>query len=262
MKKVLLLGLTLILSFQISVYAASSSGGFLELSAGKIKVKGESIGVIVLSPLSFTYDVGVKAIKMPDSSLSQCIIHELINKGAKVMVMNAPGMEQIISQFISVPIRGKFDTKELISSTADVTLSSILKNAKDTPDSLALIDKLLSVNELTGENDRVGNYESFYKKVLALWGVKKIITIQSAGAFNCVVKGYEIDGPTSSLVFQYEVRSDLISWAASFPIKFDEKWKSEGYFVIDNPTAKYEESYKRIIELAKRISEFFDVSGK
>lgn len=254
MRKKIIITIIICLAFNMMCFSAANS--FIEMVAGKINVKGENVGVITVSPLSFLYQVGGKSIKMKDDPISNALKYELINKGAKVMILDPSGMEQVLSEFVAIR-KGKFSTKEVLTASADKALISGMKNTKaDISAGINLIDKLLNINELSGESGRIDNYSILYKKVIDLWNISKLITVERKGAFGVIVKGYEINGASAGLVFQYEVRADKDTWANSFPVKFDDNWEKNGYTVIDDPELKYEQSYKRVLELTKRVSEF------
>jgi hypothetical protein len=255
MKKTLLLMFVILLLVPAGIFAAENS--FIEMVAGSIKVKGEKVGVLTTTILSNVYKFGMPVPFTYDDPVANGIKLELINKGASVKVLNPAGMEQIIAQFISVK-KGQFSTKEDIASQAGLSFQDGMKNSKaDISAGIQLLEKLLDVNEFSDEGDRVSSFSSLYSKIVNLWGVSKIITVTRVNAFSVIVKGYEIDTASATLVFQYEVRASQENWT-KIP-QWKDEWKisgTYGYTVEDTPGVKYETSFKRTVELIKRISEF------
>lgn len=251
MKKLVLVLIVVLMLIPFSVFA--KSGSFIELSAGSLKVKGEKVGVLSLTPLSYIYQLGMKVPAPALGKIANGLVIELIAKGAKIMELSPHGMEQIIAPFIVVR-KGAFSTKEVMSASSDKALLFAMKNKQDLAGGFSVIEKLMDINELSGELGRIDNYQSVYNRILKLWGVTKLITVQAKGTFGCIVKGYEISGPSAALVFQYEVKGDKDNWSASFPVKFKDNWKN--FVVNDSSDVKFEQSFKRTVEIVKRISQF------
>ncbi len=239
----------------LNFFAAENT--FIEMVAGSLKVKGEKVGVLTTTIFSNNYKPGMKSVTPPDDPLANGIKLELINKGASVMILNPPGMEQIVSDFIEIR-KGQFSTKEVLASDAATSFSNGMKNAKaEITSGIQLIEKLLDINEFSGEIDRINNYANVYKRIVELWGITKLITVTRINQFSVIVKGYEINSASASLVFQYEVRANKDNWN-KIP-QWKEEWKISGGFgftVEDTSGIKYEQSYKRVVELIKRVSEF------
>ena len=109
----------------------------------------------------------------------------------------------------------------------------------------------------------MNDYSILYKKFLDLWGINKLITITRMGPFALVVKGYELDSASATLIFQYEVKATSSTWS-KIP-QWKDEWKlsgSYGYTVEESGDVKYEASFKRTVEIVKRISEFLKDTGK
>jgi hypothetical protein len=258
MKKIIIIALAVALLVPFTAMAADSS--FTEMVAGSLKVSKQKVGVIQLTPLSYIYQMGSKVPPPARGPLSEAITMELIKKGAQVMELSPAGMEQIVAPFIAIR-KGQFSTKEVVAASADKALANGLKNTKgDMTAGFDILAKLMEVNEITGEVGRLDNYESFYKKLISMWGVDRLITIQPGGTFSCLIKGYEIDGPSASLVFMYSVNGDKDNWPQSFPYKYndkrDDQWQRDGITIVDPSGVKYESSTKRRVELVKRIAEY------
>ena len=255
MKKTLLFLIVIMLLLPFGIFAAENS--FIEIVAGSIKIKGEKVGVLTTTLLSKTYQFGMKIPFVYDDPLANGIKLELINKGASVKVISPEGMEQIIGKFISVK-KNQFSTKEDLASWAGVAFQNGMKNSKaDISAGIQLLEKLLDINEFSDEGDRISSYSAFYNKILSLWGITKLITVTRVNSYSVIVKGYELESASANLVFQYEVRATKDNWN-KIP-QWKEDWKisgTYGYTVEDTAGVKYESSYKRTVELIKRVSEF------
>jgi hypothetical protein len=255
MKKILIFLFAIMLFMPIGLFAADNS--FVEMVAGSLKVKGEKVGVITTTLLSNAYKFGMKVPFSYDDPVANGIKMELINKGASVKILNPAGMEQIIAQFISVK-KGQFSTKEDLAAWAGVAFQNGMKNSKaDISAGIQLLEKLLDINEFSDEVDRVAYFSQLYTKMINLWGVNKLITVTRVNAFSVIVKGYEMDSASANLVFQYEVRAAADNWT-KIP-QWKDEWKisgTYGYTVEDTSGIKYESSFKRTVELIKRVSEF------
>lgn len=256
MKKILLVLVSILMIIPFGIFAETSI--FVESVAGSMRVRGERIGVITVG----IGNTGSKSAINYDDPLAVGLRMELINKGALVKVMNPAGMEQILAQFIETK-KGQFSTKEEIAMDAGLSFKNFMTNTKgDITAGVQLLEKLLDANELSGEADRVSDYAGFYRKVIDLWGIDKLITVSRSNAFTVSVKGYDITSASATLIFQYEVRSNATNWQKITQYKDD--WKisgTYGYTVIESADVKYEVSNKRMVEMIKRVSEFLKDTG-
>jgi hypothetical protein len=253
MKKYLFVFFALLTLIPVSIFSADSNV-FVETVAGSMRVRGEKIGVIT------TY-TGIVNSKNPsvliDDPLASGLRMELINKGAIVKVFNPAGMEQILNEFIDVK-KGKFSTREDIASDAGISYKNFMTNTKgDITNGVQLLEKLLSTNEYSGEVERINDYSNLYKKVLDLWDINKLITVTRINQFSVVVKGYDVETASATLIFQYEIRATKDNWQKINQWK--DEWKINGNFgynIAESADIKYEFSNKRTVELIKRVSEF------
>lgn len=253
MKKLFLIALTVAMSA-----ASFAQANFTEIVAGSVKIKGEKVGVLSTTIISSKYKPGMPALKAATDSLTEGLKVELINKGASVMTLSPEGMEQILADFIEMK-KGQFSTKEVLASNAGLLMDSGMKNAKaEITTGIQLLEKLLETNEFSGEVARVDNYAQVYRKIIELWGISKLITVTRLNQFSVIVKGYDLTGASAALTFQYEVRATKDSWN-KMP-QWKEEWKiTNGYgFTVeeDMSKTKYEASFKRQVELIKRVAEF------
>jgi hypothetical protein len=255
MKRILCLLIAFVVVIPFSMSAASG-GSYIEMVAGNVKVKGNAVGVLTTTPLSNIYQIGMKVPFTFDDALASGLKLELINKGATVKILNPAGVEQVMAPYVEA--FRQFSAKEQIAIDAANGFKSGMSNSKaDISAGIQLLEKLLDSNELSGEIDRVNNYSNFYKKVLDLWGIKKLITVTRINQFSVIVKGYDLDSASATLTFQYEVRGTADTWKKIPQWKDDWKIVGEYGYTVEEPSdIKYEQSYKRTVELIKRVSEF------
>lgn len=251
--------------FTCSILGAAS---FNESVAGNITVQGEKVGVLVVDLTSHTYPLrlGSKTISPPDTFFTAGIKAELINKGASVMVLNPPGMEKLLSQFIVVDKKkGQFSSREeLAANITTVTKSAMgshsrkVQDSQTHPQGMELVRELMNSTEFSGEIDRITQYTEFYNKFIKLWGVTRLITVEVKGQYNYIVRGYEIDGASAGLVFQYFLKTDKDMFSKiETNIGTADVKDENGFTILDNADVKPESSDKRVYEVIKRVSQFF-----
>jgi hypothetical protein len=257
MKKIL--AILLVLGCFASGIVAQSS--FVESIAGSLIVSKMKVGVLIVDPQSYVWPLSwgmpvgsTKTVVNPDSFLSAGIKAEIINKGGTIMVLNPPGMEKVVSPFV-VMKSGQLDVRE---SLAAMTPSIVTKAVTTlTPEALGLIREMFDVNEFTGENPRIDQYVSTYLKVLKLWGIQKLITIEAPAKFNFIIRGYDITegNVTASLVFQYFLKADAVAFGTNMK-KPSNELKNPDFNVKEDAKVKPEESEMNNLAVIKRIAEY------
>lgn len=264
MKRVFLV-LVLIAIMTINVFSQS----FNEVVAGQLSVKGEKVGVLWVDPQSYMYPLqwGMKLVSPPDNYFTIGIKAQLINKGASVMVLNPPGMEKIYAPFLVLK-KGQFNGKESLAadilSLAKVSLGANGKGiftsteqSGTSPEGIKLVSDLMTSTEFSGEIYRLEQFAAFYKKMLELWGITKLVTVESVGTTYYIVRGYEVTGASAGLVFQYYLKSDREYISKIKTNVKDGDLTEEGFTIIDGDKVKPESSNKRIFEVVKRVGSFF-----
>lgn len=266
MKKTLAIVAMLTVILTLNLTAQS----FNEIAAGQLTVGGEKVGVMWVDPQSYIYPLrwGMKLVSPPDTYFTLGVKAELIKKGASVMVLNPPGMEKVYAPFLVLQ-KGQFNGKESlagdVSALAKIALGANGKgifNSTETggaiPEGIAMVKDLMSTTEFSGEIDRLDQFAAFYKKILELWGITKLVTIESGSTRHYVVRGYDIAGASAGLVFQYYLKFDA-EYAGKISTKVGSGDVNDGVYTIieDAEKIKPESSNKRIYEVIKRVGEYF-----
>jgi len=257
--------LTLI-ALLLSVTFMMNSQAFNESVAGSLSVSGQRVGVLIVDLQSYTYPLrwGAKVVSPADNYFSIGIKAELINKGASVMVLNPPGMEKQVAPFLAVGKKGQFNGREeLANNITTITQSALGTHSKKVldsqthPEGMKLVEKLMSATEFSGELDRVDQFTSFYKKVLDLWNINKLITIEVKSRYSYIIRGYDINGASAGLVFQYYLKTDKDMFGKIETSVGSGDVKENGFTILDGAKVKPESSDKRIYEVIKRVGSFF-----
>ncbi|HOV13481.1 MAG TPA: hypothetical protein PK771_04280 [Spirochaetota bacterium] len=265
--------LALCLFIAIFVFSVSAQS-FNESVAGSLKVSGQKVGVLWVDPQSYVYPLMMssKTVNPPDNYFTIGIKAQLIKKGASVMVLNPPGMEKIMSPFIDIR-GGQFHGKEMIANNlVDVAKISLGMNGKgvftysstseSNPEGIKLVRELMSSTEFTGEIDRINQFSEFYNKIISLWGVSKLITIESPNKYYYIIRGYELDGASSGLVFQYYMKTtdkDMFKKISTGSVIGGADLKEDDFTIIDEGKAKEkpEDSDKVIYAVIKKVGSYF-----
>jgi len=258
----------LIALFVFSVSAQS----FNESIAGSLTVKGQKVGVLWVDPQSYVYPLmmSTKTVNPPDAYFTVGIKAQLIKKGASVMVLNPPGMEKIMSPFVDIRA-GQFHGKEMIANNlVDIAKISLGSNGKgiftysstseSNPEGIKLVRDLMSCTEFTGEIDRIDQFSAFYKRLIELWGITKLITIESPNKYYYIVRGYDIDGVSAGLVFQYYMKTnnkDMFKKISTSSVIGSKDLIEDDFTIIDDAKVKEEESDKVIYAVIKKVGSYF-----
>lgn len=255
MRKILILVLvaTVLLPSVVSAQAAAS---FVESSAGTLTVSGKKVGVLTVDagsyswPLTWTL-IAAKSVVAPDNFLSAGIKAEILAKTGKVMVLNPPGMEKIVSPFI-VMKNTQMDNQESVAAQVP---GIIAKTTSFGPEGKEMIQSMFNVTEFSGEVKRIDDYVAVYKKLLGLWGIDRLITIEQPSKFSFIIRGYEIDvtSISATMVYQYYLAADAVAFNTNMKRPANEM-KNPDYNVKEDKV-KAEDSSLNPLAIVKRISD-------